>query len=197
MFQGGPAEGGPGWSPDCIVTWWPAMGGRCSERGCTSAPSPSLHWQGAVSLNPTRPGRRQGHTSADDERLREELVHCHNEVGMSCPSWQWNRTGSCWSPVRTRPVAPLWCDLGFFPTSRGNKGRANLRPSEKARTTITTAEMRPRITVRASGTLTAGLRVPPLTCYRAARPGRPPLPRLHHPARRSGILKNDTLGKSG
>ena len=45
---------------------------------------------------------------------------------MSCPSWQghrtvvviklWRtsafRTGYRWSPVRTRPVAPLWCDLG-------------------------------------------------------------------------------------
>ena len=30
--------------------------------------------------------------------------------------------------VPTLPVAPLWCDLGFFPTSRGNKAAANLRP---------------------------------------------------------------------
>ena len=33
-----------------------------------------------------------------------------------CPSWQswwhWHRTGYRWSPVRTLPVAPLWCDLG-------------------------------------------------------------------------------------
>ena len=41
-------------------------------------------------------------------------------IGMSCPSWQWHRTGSSWSPVRTLPVAPLPCDLGFFPNSRGN-----------------------------------------------------------------------------
>ena len=39
---------------------------------------------------------------------------------MSCPSWQWHRTGSSWSPVRTLPVAPLWCDLGFVPNSLGN-----------------------------------------------------------------------------
>ena len=26
-------------------------------------------------------------------------------------------------------VVPLWCDLGFFPNSRGNKAAANLRPS--------------------------------------------------------------------
>ena len=32
------------------------------------------------------------------------------------------------SKVRTLPVAPLWCDLGFFTTSRGNKAAANLRP---------------------------------------------------------------------
>ena len=38
-------------------------------------------------------------------------------------------TGSCWSPVQTLPVAPLWCDLGFFPNSRGNKAAANLRPN--------------------------------------------------------------------
>ena len=47
---------------------------------------------------------------------------------MSCPSWQWHRSGSSWSPVQTLPVAPLWCDLEFFPNSRGNKAAANLRP---------------------------------------------------------------------
>ena len=26
-----------------------------------------------------------------------------------------------WKPVRTLPVAPLWCDLGFLPISRGFK----------------------------------------------------------------------------
>ena len=55
-------------------------------------------------------------------------VIIHNVKGMSCPSWQWHRTGSSWSPVRTLPVAPLWCDLGFVPNSRGNKAAANLRP---------------------------------------------------------------------
>ena len=53
-------------------------------------------------------------------------------LGMSCPSWQWHRTGSRWSPVWTLPVAPLWCDLGFFPNSRGNKAAANLRPGPLA-----------------------------------------------------------------
>ena len=48
-------------------------------------------------------------------------------LGMSCPDWQWHRTGSRWSPIRTLPVAPLWCDLGFSPNSRGNKAAANLR----------------------------------------------------------------------
>ena len=48
---------------------------------------------------------------------------------MSCPSWQWHRTGSRWSQVRTLPVAPLWCDLEFVPNSRGNKAAANLRPT--------------------------------------------------------------------
>ena len=47
--------------------------------------------------------------------------HHTNDIGMSCPSWQWHRTGSRWSPVRTLPVAPLWCDLEFVPNSRGNK----------------------------------------------------------------------------
>ena len=32
--------------------------------------------------------------------------------GMSCPSWQWHRTGYLWPPVRNLLVAPLWCDLG-------------------------------------------------------------------------------------
>ena len=43
---------------------------------------------------------------------------------MSCPSWQWHRTGSRWFPVRTLPVAPLWCGLGFVPNSQGNKAAA-------------------------------------------------------------------------
>ena len=47
---------------------------------------------------------------------------------MSCPSWQWHRTGSSWSPVQTLPVEPLWCDLGLVQNSRGNKAAANLRP---------------------------------------------------------------------
>ena len=42
--------------------------------------------------------------------------------------WQWHRTGSRWSPVRTLPVEPLWCDLGFVPNSGGNKAAGNLRP---------------------------------------------------------------------
>ena len=50
-----------------------------------------------------------------------------SSLGMSCPSWQWHRTGSHWSPVRTLPVAPLWCDLGFVQNSRGNKAAADLR----------------------------------------------------------------------
>ena len=33
-----------------------------------------------------------------------------------------------WSPVRTLPVAPLWCDLGIFPNSRSTKAAANLSP---------------------------------------------------------------------
>ena len=49
-------------------------------------------------------------------------------IGMSCPSWQWHRTGSCWSPVRTLPVVPLCCDLGFFLNSSGNKAVVNLHP---------------------------------------------------------------------
>ena len=50
---------------------------------------------------------------------------------MSCPSWQWHRTGSRWSPVRTLPLAPLWRDLGFVPYSRDDKASATqnlLRP---------------------------------------------------------------------
>ena len=49
-------------------------------------------------------------------------------VHIYYPSWQWHRTGSQWFPVRTLPVAPLWCDLGFVPNSRGNKAAAYLRP---------------------------------------------------------------------
>ena len=45
-----------------------------------------------------------------------------------------HRTGSHWSPVRTLPVVPLWCDLEFVPTSRGNKAAANLRPIQETHT---------------------------------------------------------------
>ena len=31
--------------------------------------------------------------------------------------------------VRILLVAPLWCDLGFVPNSRGNKAAANLCPA--------------------------------------------------------------------
>ena len=37
-----------------------------------------------------------------------------SSYGMSCPSWQWHRAGYSWSPIRTLPVAPLWCDLGLW-----------------------------------------------------------------------------------
>ena len=47
---------------------------------------------------------------------------------VTCYIWQWHRNGSSWSPVRTPPVAPLWCDLGFVPNSLGNKAAAILRP---------------------------------------------------------------------
>ena len=59
-------------------------------------------------------------------RFRKECYHsCKSKLRYWLSS---RRTGSRWSPVRTRPVAPLWCDLGFFPNSRGNKAAANLRP---------------------------------------------------------------------
>ena len=51
---------------------------------------------------------------------------------LSCPSWQWHRAGSCWSPVRTLQVAPLWCDLRFFQNSCGNKAAENLCPVQVA-----------------------------------------------------------------
>ena len=38
-------------------------------------------------------------------------LHKWQRIGMSCPIWQWHRTGYRCSPVRTLPVAPLWCDL--------------------------------------------------------------------------------------
>ena len=57
--------------------------------------------------------------------------------GMCFPSWQWQRTGSSWSPVLTLPYRwrPCqWCDLGFFPNSRGNKAAAKplLQPCSAA-----------------------------------------------------------------
>ena len=43
--------------------------------------------------------------------------------------------------VRTLPVAPLWCDLGFVPDSRGNKAAANLRLSEMVQTSLAEKEL--------------------------------------------------------
>ena len=57
-----------------------------------------------------------------------QSMDLHKHLYMSCPSWQWHRTGSSWSPVRTLPVAPLWCDLGFIQNSCGNKAAANHCP---------------------------------------------------------------------
>ena len=61
------------------------------------------------------------------------------------PSWQWHRTGSRWFPVRTLPVAPLWCDLGFFPNSRGNNAAANLRPTSTNGVAICIRNLRVRL----------------------------------------------------
>ena len=58
------------------------------------------------------------------------LYRCRDVFSLSYPSRQWNRTGSCWSPVRILPVAPLWCDLGLVPNSSGNKAAANLGPAK-------------------------------------------------------------------
>ena len=59
-----------------------------------------------------------------------------NLLGMSCPRWQWHRTGSSWFPVWTLQVAPLWCDLGFFLNSSGNKAVLNLHPESKSRQSL-------------------------------------------------------------
>ena len=63
-------------------------------------------------------------------KIQGFMICVRQDKKMSCPSCQWHRTGSHWSPVRTLPVAPLWCDLGFFPNSRDNKVAANLRPKK-------------------------------------------------------------------
>ena len=42
--------------------------------------------------------------------------------GMSCPSWQWHGTGSCWSPVQTSaPGLQTAMAGGGAPVLRGNK----------------------------------------------------------------------------
>ena len=63
-------------------------------------------------------------------------------IDLQCLSWQWHRSGSCWSPVQTLPVAPSCCDLGFFPNSCGNKAAANLQPTNKIKSShkLTLAE---------------------------------------------------------
>ena len=63
--------------------------------------------------------------------------------------------------VRTLPVAPLWCDLGFFPNSRGNKAAANLRPMKTKFVTAARAA-RPYMDGQ---TFRANLNGCPLLCY--------------------------------
>ena len=70
-------------------------------------------------------------TSINKQSLSMPNMYKYADIyTLSCPSWQWHRTGSRWFPVRTLLVAPLWCDLGFFPNCRGNKAVANLRPTQ-------------------------------------------------------------------
>ena len=70
-------------------------------------------WPGPQ-LKPAWPPTRQGRRGVRARRLRNFRVQVSGQpnTGMSCPSWQWHRTGYRRSPVRTLPVAPLWCDLG-------------------------------------------------------------------------------------
>ena len=89
--------------------------------GATQLPSSPLILHQRVGSSAQKPG--PGGDLSDKKALHFFVT------GMSCPSWQWHRTGSRWSPVRTLPVAPLWCDLGFVPNSRGIKAAANLRPT--------------------------------------------------------------------
>ena len=49
---------------------------------------------------------RQNKVEMGSESKREKAP----QKVLSCPSWQWHRSGSCWSPVRTLPVAPLTWD---------------------------------------------------------------------------------------
>ena len=99
--------------------------GQSGVLGCQSG---VLRCSAAAAL----PGPPAGRNGPSGLIYTYSLQTCwHSSTGMSCPGWQWHRTGSRWSPVRTLPVAPLWCDLGFFPNSRGNKAAANLRPREK------------------------------------------------------------------
>ena len=91
--------------------WWCAPGGRLKypeylQISFRETLSRLLHWINLAFLNIKR----------------------YLKKGMSCASWQWHKTGSRWFPVRTLMVAPLWCDLGFFPNSRGNKAAVILCP---------------------------------------------------------------------
>ena len=45
---------------------------------------------------------------------------------MSCPSWQWQRTGNQFEPYRWRPCGVTWDSSRTL--SRGNKAAANFRP---------------------------------------------------------------------
>ena len=51
------------------------------------------------------------------------LVQVGNGIDLEAISLKFE---PCW-------VASLWCDLGFFPNSRGNKAAANLCPRERRR----------------------------------------------------------------
>ena len=123
MPEGWPGIAEPGSGPDPRSS---------AVRLCAGGPGP--HIDGAAGPAPSKRGCQCAVISSESgcpvvpASPMAPRPSYHFKLGMSCPSWQWHRTGSRWSPVRTLPVAPLWCDLGFFPNSRNNKAAAILRP---------------------------------------------------------------------
>ena len=55
-------------------------------------------------------------------------IFVYNVLGMSCPSWQWHRTGYSWLPVWTCSSLVVWPGI-FSPNSHGNNAAANLHCS--------------------------------------------------------------------
>ena len=101
---------------------------KWSPSSCTTFITYSLHLSNCTTLmrrqmpNLTQHIIDNQHLSSVELQfsdIHDCLIVVDHWIGMSCPSWQWHRTGwYSWSPLQTLQVAPLWCDSDLGCCSR-------------------------------------------------------------------------------